>query len=76
MTMMKRTTIYIDESLHRALRLKAIESHHSVSDLISEAVRFTLAEDALDIKSYHDRKKEKSASFEYVLKRLKKNGKI
>jgi len=27
---MKRTTVYLDESLHRALQLKAIENHHSV----------------------------------------------
>ena len=73
---MKRTTIYIDESLHRALQLKAIESHHSVSELISDAVRLNLAEDSLDIESYHARKKEPVMSFESVLKRLKDNGKI
>lgn len=74
--MMKRTTIYIDESLRRALRLKAIESQHSVSELISEAVRLSLAEDSLDIESYHNRKKEPVISFENVLQRLKENGKI
>ena len=73
---MKRTTIYIDESLHRALRLKAIESHRSVSELISDAVRFNLAEDSLDIESYHIRKKESTISFESVLKHLKNSGKI
>jgi len=73
---MKRTTIYIDESLHRALRLKAIESHRSVSELISDAVRFNLAEDSLDIESYHTRKKESTISFESVLKHLKNSGKI
>ena len=73
---MKRTTIYIDESLRHALRLKAIESHHSVSELISDAVRFSLAEDYLDIESYHARKKEPALSFENVLKRLEKYGKI
>jgi hypothetical protein len=74
--MMKRTTIYVDESLHRALRLKAVESHHSVSELISDAVRVSLAEDADDIQAYHARKKEPVSSFEDVLARLKKNGKI
>jgi len=74
--MMKRTTIYIDDSLHRALRLKAVESRHSVSELISESVRFSLAEDSSDIEAYHARKKEPAMSFESVLKRLKSNGKI
>ena len=74
--MMRRTTIYIDETLRRALQLKAVESRHSVSKLIGDAVRFSLAEDSLDIESYRARKKEPTISFEKLLKRLKKNGKI
>lgn len=73
---MKRTTVYLDESLHRALQLKAIENHNSVSELINNAIRFTLAEDSLDIEAYHKRKNETSLSFENVLKKLKQNGKI
>jgi len=73
---MKRTTVYLDESLHRALQLKAIENHHSVSEMINDAIRFILAEDALDIEAYHKRKDEPSLSFEKALKKLKKNGKI
>lgn len=74
--MMKRTTIYFDDALHRALRLKAIESHHSVSELISDAVRLSLAEDADDVEAYNARKRETRVSFEDALKHLKKNGKI
>jgi len=74
--MMKRTTIYIDDSLRHALQLKALESRYSVSELISEAVKFSLAEDHSDIETYKTRKKEPKVSFEKVLKRLKKNGKI
>ena len=39
----KRATVYFDESLHRALRLKAAETDQSVSDLVNSAVRKTLA---------------------------------
>ena len=73
---MKRTTVYLDESLHRALQLKAIENRHSVSELINNAIRFILAEDSLDIEAYHKRKKETSLSFENILKKLKQDGKI
>ncbi|MCF7893857.1 MAG: ribbon-helix-helix domain-containing protein, partial [Candidatus Omnitrophica bacterium] len=49
---MKRTTVYLDEALHRALQLKAIESDHSVSELINNAIKFLLAEDSSDIEAY------------------------
>ena len=42
----KRTTVYFEPSLHRALRLKAAEVDSSVSELVNEAVREALAEDA------------------------------
>ncbi|MFH1259564.1 MAG: CopG family transcriptional regulator [Elusimicrobiota bacterium] len=72
----KRTTIYLDERLHHALQIKAIETSHSVSDLITESVRYSLAEDAADYEAYERRKNEPAVTFENVLKELKKNGKI
>ena len=41
----KRSTVYFDESLHSALRLKAAYTHRSVSDIVNDAVRAALAED-------------------------------
>jgi predicted transcriptional regulator len=38
----KRTTVYLDPDLHKALRLKAVAVSRSVSDLINEAVRESL----------------------------------
>lgn len=72
----KRTTIYIDEQLHYALHIKAIETKHSVSDLITESVKYSLAEDAADYEAFEQRMHEPAVSFEGVLKKLKKNGKI
>jgi plasmid stability protein len=41
-TQNKRTTVYLETDLHRALRLKAIAISRSVSDLVNEAVRESL----------------------------------
>jgi hypothetical protein len=54
----KRATVYFDPALHRALRLKAVETDRSLSDLINEAVRLSLAEDSEDILAFEDRKNE------------------
>lgn len=72
----KRSTIYLDPELHRALRIKAAETERSVSDLVNEAVKYALFEDSLDLKSFEERKNEPLVRFEEVLKKLKKNGKI
>lgn len=72
----KRTTVYINEELHHALRIKAVETKHSVSELINDAVRTSLCEDSIDIEAYNKRKSEPTISFEKVLHDLKRNGKI
>jgi predicted transcriptional regulator len=41
----KRTTVYLDPDLHKALRLKAVAISRSVSDLVNEAVRELLKKD-------------------------------
>ncbi len=72
----KRTTIYFDPSLHKALRMKAAETDQSVSDLVNIAVRRGLAEDAEDLAAFEERASEKSLSFEEVLKDLRRRGQI
>jgi plasmid stability protein len=72
----KRTTIYLDSDLHHALRVKAAETEHSISELVQEAVELSLTEDAADLKAFENRKNEPSLAFENVLKKLRKNGKI
>jgi hypothetical protein len=74
--MTKRATIYFDEQLHRALRLKAAETDSSISDLVNEAVRQALAEDLEDLSAFADRVKEPSVSFEATIKKLKRDGKL
>jgi hypothetical protein len=75
-TPQKRATVYFDPVLHRALRLKAAETDRSVSDLVNEAVRLSLAEDAEDIAAIEERVAEPDLPFESVVLELKRSGKI
>ena len=72
----KRATIYLDPNVHKALKLKAVETSRSVSDLVNEAVRETLAEDAEDLAAFDERAKDPLLSYDEMLKRLKKDGRI
>jgi predicted transcriptional regulator len=72
----KRATIYLDPDLHKALRLKAVETSRSVSELVNNAVREALAEDAEDIAAFEERVREPLISYDEMVKRLKKDGRI
>jgi len=75
-TQTKRTTIYLESDLHKALRLKAVTISSSVSGLINLAIRESLAEDAEDIASFEERGKEPLISYDEMVKRLRINGRI
>ncbi|GAH69097.1 unnamed protein product, partial [marine sediment metagenome] len=70
-TDVKRTTIYVDARLHKALRVKAAEMDRSISELVNEAVRLSLAEDLEDLAAFDERTGEPNLRFEDVLKDLK-----
>ena len=72
----KRATIYFDPDLHRALRVKAAETDKSVSELVNQAVKLSLAEDAEDLAAFEERRHEPNLPFEDVLQDLKRRGKI
>ena len=72
----KRTTIYLEPDLHKALRLKAIAISQSVSEIVNYAVRLTLTEDAEDISAFEERGGEPLISYEEMLKRLTQDGRI
>ena len=74
--MSRRTTIYLDPDLHRALRIKAAETDRAVSDLVEEAVRQSLAEDAEDLAAFEDRAGETPLRFEEVVKDLQRRGRL
>ena len=72
----KRSTIYFDPALHQALRLKAATTDRSISDMVNDAVRAALAEDAEDLAAFDERMDEPSVSFESVVRDLRKRGRI
>ncbi len=72
----RRATVYLDSELHRALRVKAAETDKSISDLVNDAVRQNLAEDAEDLAAYRARAKEPSIDLETVLKDMRRRGKL
>lgn len=75
-TAQKRATVYFDADLHRALRLKAAETERSMSELVNEAVKLTLSEDAEDLEAFEQRAAEPNLPFEDVVKDLRRRGKI
>ncbi len=72
----KPTTVYLDPALHKALRLKSIETSRSMSDIVNDAIREELAEDADDLAAFEARKNEPTVTFEDFVKELKRDGKI
>ena len=72
----KRATVYFDTQVHQALSRKAVQSDQSVSHIVNEAVRISLAEDAEDLKAFRERASEKSLDFADVVKSLKRRGKL
>ena len=72
----KRATIYFEPAVHQALRLKAAETDRSISELVNDAVRIALAEDAEDLDAHAQRKSERSISFESLVRDLRKRGRI
>jgi len=72
----KRATIYLDPILHKALKLKAVETSRSISDLVNSAIRESLAEDAEDLAAFDERAGEPLIPYDEMIKRLKKDGRI
>lgn len=71
-----RATIYIKPELHKALKYKSAETSQSISNIVNQALATALAEDAMDLAAFDERKNERSSSFEDVLKELKNDGLI
>ena len=74
----KRATVYFTPEIHKALRhkAKAAETERSVSDLVNDAVRVSLAEDAEDLAAFEERAAEPNLSFERLVRDLRRRGKI
>lgn len=73
---MKRATIYFEEDIHKALKVKAAEVSTSVSNLVNEVMRSSLLEDLEDLDAFEERRNEPTMDFEQFLKKLKEDGKL
>ena len=70
----KRTTIYLEPDLHKALKLKAIETSSSMSELINTAVKESIIEDVDDNEAFAERVSEELVSYDAMIRKLKTNG--
>lgn len=72
----KRSTVYFEPDIHAALRMKAAETHQSISALVNEAMRHALAEDQADLAAFEERVAEPTLSYQTLLDDLKAHDKI
>jgi len=72
----KRVTIYFDPEIHRVLRLKAVATERSISEIVNEAVELALEEDARDLEAFAERRDEPQLSFDGVLRDLRHRGRL
>jgi len=75
-TAIKRAIVYFDPQIHRGLRLKAAETDRSISDLVNDAVKWSLAEDAADLDAFKESGREPNLAFEDLLNDMRKRGKL
>jgi plasmid stability protein len=72
----KRSTIYFEPELHRALRIKAASTHRSASEIVNDALRLALSEDQEDLAVFDERAAEPILTYEELLNDLKAHGKL
>lgn len=71
-----RAIVHLDPNLYMALRLKAAETDHSVADLVNQAVRQSLAEDADDLAAFDVRAEEANLAFDDAVRESRRRGKL
>lgn len=72
----RRTTVYFDPDVHRALRLKAAANDRSLSDTVNAALRSALGEDADDLAAAKQRRRERAVDFEDFVQSMRRRGKL
>jgi hypothetical protein len=72
----RRTTIYLEPDLHRALRLRSAAADVSISEMVNDAVRLALAEDAADLDADLERKDEPTLDFGRFVRDLRRRGRL
>lgn len=74
--MTTKATLYLDEKVYTAYKIKAAQTNQSVSELVTDAMRCQLDEDLSDISMVRERAGDPVESYEDFLKELKRDGLI
>lgn len=74
MARLRKATVYLQPTVFRTLRIKAVATRRSASDLINAAVVEALRVDALDLEAFEKRSKETGRPLERVLEDLRRDG--
>jgi len=69
-----RTTITINDTVFRALKMRAVESDASISKIVEDAVKYQILEDLEDIEDAKVRENEPCYSFDDLVSRFKAEG--
>jgi len=72
----RRSTVYFQPQIHKALRLKSATTQRSISDIVNDAVRQALREDQEDLMAFEERSDEPIITYEELQKILKVNDRI
>jgi pyruvate/2-oxoglutarate/acetoin dehydrogenase E1 component len=74
--MTTKATLYLDSTMYKTLKLRAVETGQTISGLMNEALAAQLSEDLQDIGSIHSRlaQKETPLSYQAALEELRASG--
>ena len=71
-----RTTVTFEDDVLKLLKLKAVETSHSVSELVNQLVLDAFREDSEDLKAFRERENEETISLEKFMQQLEADGKL
>jgi hypothetical protein len=71
-----RATVYFSPDIHKSLRLRSAETGTSISQIVNEAIRRSLADEAADLDSFRLHDDEENVSFEAFICGLRRRGRI
>lgn len=69
-----RTTITLNDTIFKALKMLSVETDKTMSELVEDAVKYQILEDLKDIKDVESRAKEPTYAFDELVKKLKTEG--
>jgi len=75
-TSTKKVTLYLDPTIHTALKMKAAQSGLTTSDEANQMLAAMLAEDLEDMQSVDERAGDTTVSYEEFLEQLRQQGSI